>query len=111
MYLEADISRIPAALVLHEPDDFKSLKVVVHGPAGRRGDLADALAPLGTLDQDGNALLDTDELKRLAGDRAGDPEWIASFDSMVAHARSRGWVGSGGTALQAHCEWDEEENE
>jgi hypothetical protein len=111
MYVEADISRVPAALVLHEADDFKSLKVVIHGPARRNDDLVDALAPLGFLDQDNNAMLDIDELKRLAGDRAGDPGWIASFDSMVTYARSRGWVGSGGSALQAHCDWYPEENE
>jgi hypothetical protein len=108
MYVETDLSRHPAALALLEPDDFKSLKVVVHAPASRQDDLAQALAPVGAVDAEGNALLAIDALKRLAGDRADDPQWLAGFDAMVRYARTRGWVDAGGTALQAHCEFDEE---
>jgi hypothetical protein len=109
MYVETDLSRHPATLALVDPDDFKSLKVVVHAQDGRGDDLAAALAPIATLDSDGNVLLAIAGLKRLAGERAADPRWLAAFDAMVAYARTRGWVDAGGSALQAHCEWDGED--
>jgi hypothetical protein len=102
MYVETDLT---AAAVLREPDDFRSLKVVVNAPGDDRGRLADALASVGRLDGEGNAFLEIEALKRLAGDRAADAEWLGSFDAMVGYARGKGWVDADGAALQAHCEW------
>jgi hypothetical protein len=105
MYVDADLTASPVAVALREPDDFRSLKVVVQAPQESPDQLAAALSPLGWLDEDGNAFLKIDELKRLAGDRAYDHEWLESFGAMVDYARSKGWVGGDGAALQAHCEW------
>ncbi|MGX6510984.1 hypothetical protein [Rhodococcus sp. SJ-2] len=32
----------------------------------------------------------------MAGKRAADRSWSASFDAMVAYARDRGWLGPAG---------------
>src|SRR3954467_12668438 len=101
MYLDVTLDNDPAAPGLREVDDFKAFKVVVHGSADDSR-LRDALDGLGTLDGDGNAFLEIDAVKRLAGERARDAEWQRAFDGMVEYARGKGWVDAGGTALQAH---------
>ena len=35
---------------------------------------------------------------------AGDAEWTAGFDAMVAFARSKGWMNDAGTHILAHIE-------
>jgi hypothetical protein len=105
MYVQTDLSSSPAASVLHEPDDFRSLKVVLRSSARTSRRFPLELGRIGWLDADGNAFLAIDELKRLAGNRAHDDKWLAGFESMVEYARSKGWVGVDGAALQAHCEW------
>ena len=105
MVLDADLKSSPARLTLDEPDDFTSLKVRVHGARAETDALTDALEPVGTLDEGGNALLAIAQLRRLAGDRARDEQWRASFDAMVEYARAKGWVTGDGARLQAHCEW------
>ncbi|HEX4107520.1 MAG TPA: hypothetical protein VHX88_05265 [Solirubrobacteraceae bacterium] len=102
MYVLVDLESAPsAAPVLHEPDEFRSLKVVVRG---EKGSLAEAIAPVGWLDPGGDAFLSVDALRRLAGPRVRDASWNASFEAMLEYARSKGWVDPSGGALQAHCE-------
>ena len=105
MYVEVDLMVEPADVVLRDPDDFGSLKVVVRGAREGPAALYAALEGVGHLDGDGNALLQTDALRRLAGRLARDPDWQRSFERMVSYAAARGWVARGGNALQAHCEW------
>jgi hypothetical protein len=105
MIIGVDLTSTVPALALREPDDLTSLKVLVRGSGASVDELVGALAPVGTLDEQGNALLGIEQLKGLAGDRARDPDWLASFDGMVAYARSKGWVTPDGNSLQAHCEW------
>ncbi len=108
MVIDADLTSSPAGLALREPDDFTSLKVLVHGTAHSRGTLAEALGPVGALDDRGNAFLRIEQLKQLAGDRARNEQWLTSFDAMVEYARDKGWVADDGQSLQAHCEWQED---
>jgi hypothetical protein len=105
MFVEADLRSSPPSVALREPDDFRSLKVVVRGALDRHAALLEALAPVGELDDQEHAFLAVDGLKRLAGDRARDEQWLASFDAMVEYARDKGWVAEDGASLQAHCEW------
>jgi hypothetical protein len=35
---------------------------------------------------------------------AGDGEWLAGFDAMVAFAESKGWMNEAGTHIKAHIE-------
>ena len=107
MYVEVDLTVDPADVALRDPEDFGSLKVVVRDTGAGPSALHAALEGVGHLDSHGNALLRTLALKRMAGGLAGDPGWVRSFDRMVDYAATRGWVALGGSALQAHCEWQE----
>jgi hypothetical protein len=105
MVVEANLTSSPARLTLLEPEDLGSLKVLVLGAREGGDGLAEALDPVGRLDDTGHALLGINGLKELAGDRVRDEEWLAAFDAMVDYARSKGWVSADGQCLQAHCEW------
>ena len=104
MYVLVDLNRSPSALRLEEADNFRALKVVVRGPALGREQLSRALAPVGVIDDSGNAVLRLGELRRLAGPLSDDPSWGEAFDAMVDYARAKGW-GSGTDGVQAHCDW------
>jgi hypothetical protein len=83
VYVTVDLSTIPPVIALHEPDDLRSLKVVVNR--------AEA------------TYLAADTLRSLAGARADDPEWQKGFAAMIEHAQTRGWVREDGL-VQAHVE-------
>jgi len=102
MFVEVTLSPAASSPALRDVDNFRDFKVVVLG-TGDRSRLAGALEGIGRLDGD-DAFLDIAAVKELAGERARDPEWLASFDGMVEYARSKGWLDPGGTALRAHCE-------
>jgi hypothetical protein len=83
VYVEIDVSVIPPAMVLREPDDFTSFKLTV-----RQAD---------------RALVPVESLRQLAGDRADDPDWRRRFEKMLHYAQQHGWVDDG--AVRAHIEW------
>jgi hypothetical protein len=93
----------PARLDLTDIDNFRSLKVVVHGEDRDGSRLTEALRGIGWV-AGASTFLGIESLKGLAGGRAHDAAWLAEFDSMVAFARSKGWVDDRGTALEAHWE-------
>ncbi|HUY86385.1 MAG TPA: hypothetical protein VMU77_04680, partial [Acidimicrobiales bacterium] len=35
-----------------------------------------------------------------------DADWQEGFSKMIDYAQSKGWVGSDGTTVKAHIEWD-----
>lgn len=82
MQVIVDLSLIPPAVTLVEPDDFTAFKVVVQ-------DSGHARVPVSTL-------------KELAGDRADDPEWSQGLEKMLAYAEQHGWVNDFG--VRAHIE-------
>jgi len=104
MYVVVDLNQPPSALRLEEADNFRALKVVVRGPALGREQLSRALAPVGVIDESGNAVLSLGEVRRLAGPLCDDAAWGEAFDAMAEYARAKGW-GSGTDGVQAHCEW------
>jgi len=81
MRIQVDLGTVPPQTELLEPDDLKSLEVVVK--------------------QDGHAWISREELLRLAGERADDPAWRLQFDAMLTYAESQGWTGENG-AIRAH---------
>lgn len=103
MYVQVDLRSAAASTALLEADDFRSLKVVVLSDDGNTGGLTEALAGVGTVDADGHACLLVEALRRLSGERAADPEWLAGFDAMMDYARARGWLAAG-PSLRAHLE-------
>ena len=82
MYLEIDLSVVPPATVLREPDDFTSFKVVVKEAE--------------------HARVPVESLQRLAGERAGDPDWRRGLGKMLEYAEEHGWVDDAG--VRAHIE-------
>ncbi|MEA2177896.1 MAG: hypothetical protein QOG77_1193 [Solirubrobacteraceae bacterium] len=105
MDIVADLTAAPPSVTLAEPDDLGSFKVLALAPQAHPGSLARALDGVGTIAEDGNAFIAVDAVKRLAGDRANDPEWSAGLEKMLAYAASKGWMDPSGTAIQAHVEW------
>jgi hypothetical protein len=83
---------------LEQPDEFRSLKVVVAG----EGDLPGVLAPYGTLAGEEHTHLRIDGLRELAGERAADPEWQRRFAAMIDYAGACGWVDADGRTVRAH---------
>ncbi|MFN8164241.1 MAG: hypothetical protein U0R26_10545 [Solirubrobacterales bacterium] len=104
MYFAVDLATEPPSVTLAEPDDFKAFEIRVVDDGGDRGRLKEAIAPLGSLDDEGYAWLRQEDVKRLAGDRAADPAWTESFEGLVGYARSHDWVNARGE-LRAHTEW------
>jgi hypothetical protein len=82
VYLEIDLSVVPPATVLRDPDDFGSFKVVVL--------------------QAEHARVPVESLERLAGERAGDPEWRRGLERMLDYAGQHGWLDDSG--VRAHIE-------
>jgi hypothetical protein len=103
MTLDVHLFPLPARLDLTDIDNFRSLKVVVHGEDSDGSRLAEALRGVGRV-AGASTFLGIEALKGLAGGRAHDAAWLEQFDSMVAFARSKGWVDEEGTALEAHWE-------
>jgi hypothetical protein len=81
VYIAVDLSVVPPRAVLHEPEDLTSFKVVAAVPDH-------AYAPI-------------DEIRRLAGPLADNPEWQQGFESMLEFAAGRGWIGPDG-GVRAH---------
>jgi hypothetical protein len=105
MDVVADLTAAQPAVTLDQPDDLGSFKVLAVAPGEDAAALARALDGVGTLAGDGHAFIAVEAVRRLAGDRAEDPEWAAGFDKMLAYAGSKGWMDPSGTAIQAHVEW------
>ena len=103
MTLDVHLVPLPARLELADLDNFRSLKVVVHGEDGDGSRLAEALRGVGRV-AGASTFLGIEASRRLAGVCAQDAAWLAQFDSMVAFARSKGWVDEQGAALEAHWE-------
>jgi hypothetical protein len=85
---------------LRNPHDFKAFSVMVEGD----GPATTSLARLGRVADDGeHVFVDPSVLRRLAGDRAEDPEWVASLEGMIGFAAEHGWVDEEGF-IRAHVE-------
>jgi hypothetical protein len=82
VYVEIDLNVIPPTTVLHEPDDFKSFRLVVR-------DAEHVHVPV-------------ELLKELAGERADDPGWQHGLQMMLDYAQQHGWVSEDG--VRAHVE-------
>jgi hypothetical protein len=108
MYVEVDFSSGPApAIALRDAEDFRSFKVVTLGGAGEAGEaprLADAVAAVGKVDDDGHVWLSTAAVVELAGARGAEPDWAESFAAMLAYAESHGFLSADGMRVRAHVE-------
>jgi hypothetical protein len=104
LIVTVELTQAGPVVDLDDVDDFNAFKVLARGL--RTQELADAFAPVGQMADDGDAFIDIEAVKRLAGERSSRSEWLASFDAMVDYARSRGWVSADGRSIRAHCEWE-----
>ena len=105
MYVDVDLTTTPAGVALLEPEDLNSFKVVARGGDRDPERLAAALDGVGRVADDGHVFVAIDAVRRLAGDRAQDPDWSAGLERTIEYARSKGWLDERGEALQAHVEW------
>ena len=85
MIIDVDLSQVPPAVSLLEPDDFTAFKLVARGA---------------------HAFVDRSTLRALAGERAQDADWLRRLDEMLAYAASKGWADEAG-ATRAHIEYHE----
>ena len=83
MYIQLDLSTLPATAQLLEPEEFGDFRVALHLPA--------------------EIWIQPQELLRVAASRAQDAGWRTRLDAMVNYAASRGWVREDG-AILAHVE-------
>ena len=90
-------------LALDEANDFKGFKIAA--PAGSAPDfLAKALKGVAAMEADGKtAWVSQQALRRWQGS-AQAPEWVASFDKMVASVKKFGWVRDEDSTVRAHIE-------
>jgi hypothetical protein len=84
MRIEFDLTQVPPAVTLHDPEDFTSLKVVAAQPE--------------------HAFVGPGVLEALAGEHATDPEWRAGLAAMLRYADEHGWVREDGS-VRAHVDW------
>jgi len=104
VHVTVDLTAVPPAVALVEPDDCTRFDVVVHGP-GTHGDLDRALvgAVVGRAEPP-DALVTVAAVRRLASGSVGDG-WEAAFLAMLDYARGRGWLTEDGAGIRAHVEW------
>ncbi|TFV90330.1 hypothetical protein [Blastococcus sp. CT_GayMR16] len=61
-------------------------------------------AGLGRLKDADTAFLDTAALRAAAEPRATAADWSARWDSMIGHARGKGWLSDDGASVQVQIE-------
>jgi hypothetical protein len=95
----------PASVALEEPAHCGRFHVVVRG-TGDAVSLEAALrsSAVGTVDGDGEALVDVAAVRRLAAGSVGET-WEGDFTAMLDYARSKGWLSEDGASIRAHVEW------
>ena len=104
MIIDIDLTSARAIIELVKPEDCKRFHVAARG--GSPEALADALAEagLGRLLPSGEAMVDTQAVRRMAEGRV-PADWGDQFDAMLQYARGKGWLDDTGEAMQAHVEW------
>ncbi|MBN8749789.1 Uncharacterised protein [Xylophilus ampelinus] len=101
MFLRWNGSRV----VLEDPDDFKSFKIVVSGKPPVSGILRTALADVGEFESDSVFWVSATALRRWSG-RTDEPGWHTQLDAMIAKAASHGWIDPSTGAIRAHVEYE-----
>ena len=105
MQVVVDLEAEPPVVALEEPADCGRFHVAVRG----RGDAVALDAALradavGSVDGDGEALVDVAAVRRLAAGAVGET-WESDFAAMLDYARSKGWLSEDGASIRAHVEW------
>jgi hypothetical protein len=101
--IAVDMSQRPASVGLLAPDDFGDFHVELSGAAADT-ELASAVSEFGRLSDEGtHVFVEVEAVRDLAGDRADDVGWQASFDGMLAYADAHGWRDADGR-VRAHVQ-------
>ena len=105
MQVVVDMGREPATVALEDAADCGRFHVAARG-AGDAAVLDTALRAngVGTVDGDGEALVEVDSVRRLAAGSVGET-WEADFAAMLDYAGSKGWLSEDGASIRAHVEW------
>jgi len=102
--IEIDLAGETAVIGLAEPEDCKRFHVAARGGDAAALEAALEVNAVGRLLPSGDALIDTDAVRRMAEGRVAQG-WDDEFAGMLAYAGSKGWLDDTGTAIQAHVEW------
>jgi hypothetical protein len=101
--IAVDMSQQPASVALRAPDDFGDFHIEVSGAAADAA-LASVVSEFGRLSDEGtHVFVEVETIRDLAGDRAVDARWQASFDGMLAYADAHGWRDADGR-VRAHVQ-------
>jgi hypothetical protein len=105
MQVVVDMGTGPATVALEDAADCGRFHVTARG-GGDAATLDTALRSnaVGTVDGDGEALVDVDAVRRMAAGSVGGT-WEADFAAMLDYARSKGWLSEDGASIRAHVEW------
>jgi hypothetical protein len=89
---------------LRDPDNFKAFKITVDSAALTPAEIAQAIAPIGTIEPDGRTVwVSQAALKNWKG-TPQPAEWVASFDKMIESVKKYGWVNEADATVRGHIE-------
>lgn len=93
-------------VVLDEPEDFRSFKLVIEARDWQLAELASAFDGVATFDDRFTAWVTEAALRRWPGYEGRD-SWQRGLDEMISKARPHGWIDKESGAIKAHVEWAE----
>jgi len=96
-------------VVLEEPQEFKSFRLVVDAGASD-AEVAQAFAGVARFEEGGIAWVSQDALRAWPG-LAGDDAWQQGLDCMIEKARPYGWVDDAQRAIRGHVVRTQESRE
>jgi hypothetical protein len=102
--IDVDLTSAPAAIELVKPGDCTRFHMEARGGDPEVLAAALAAAGVGRLLPSGEAMIDTQSVRRWAEGRV-PADWDDHFDAMLRYAKGKGWLDDSGESLQAHVEW------
>ncbi|MBR1135160.1 MAG: hypothetical protein E6614_05890 [Bradyrhizobium sp.] len=87
---------------LVDAGNFRALKITSPRSLSQAA-LVSALAGVGSLVSQTDALINPDALRRLAGPGVG-ADWNVKFDTMLRQAGTSGWIDEASGAIKVHVE-------
>jgi hypothetical protein len=85
-------------------DDLTSLHLALGEVTDEEASEALERSGLGRLQDGDTAVLDAAALRAAAEPRATASDWARRWDTMIATARSKGWLSDDGAQIQVHVE-------
>jgi hypothetical protein len=94
----------PSSVELRDKDNFKAFKITVDSPALTPADIAQALAPIGTIEPDNRTVWVSQAALKTWNGEPQPAAWIESFDKMIESVKKFGWVNDADATVRGHIE-------